>query len=259
LEQVVDKLSTALALDAREHVALVGGGGKTALMFVLADELLQAGRRVITSTTTKIWHTQARNSPYVGFVQSHPTWRDELSKELKAHGHAFLAQSLLESGKVQGISPSLADELYQDKEVDYLIVEADGSAGRPVKAPAEHEPVIPPSATKVIGMLGLEALGQELNPETVFRMDLFCKLAKIEEKEQLTAPVLSRLFLHPEGLFKGTPISAKRVAFLNKLDLLSEEQGARDLADLILGEKDGQVDRVVIGCIIESLYKIVRR
>jgi probable selenium-dependent hydroxylase accessory protein YqeC len=258
LEKVVNTLTAALGLEAREHVALVGGGGKTRLMFVLAEELRQAKKRVLTSTTTKIWHRQASDSTHVGFVQSNPTWRDELSGVLKAHGHGFLGHSLLESGKVRGIDPSLADELYQEKEVDYLIVEADGSAGRPVKAPAGHEPVIPDSATIVVGMLGLEALGQELSPEIVFRIDLFCKMAKIEERERLTAPVLSRLFLHPEGLFKGTPISAKRVAFLNKLDLLSEEQKARDLADHILGEKDSQVDRVVIGSIKESIYKMVR-
>jgi probable selenium-dependent hydroxylase accessory protein YqeC len=66
------------------------------------------------------------------------------------------------------------------------------------------------------------------------------------------------VFLHPEGLFKGTPTYAKRVAFLNKLDLIPEEQGAMDLADLILGERGCQVDRVVIGSIKESIYKIVR-
>jgi probable selenium-dependent hydroxylase accessory protein YqeC len=258
LEETVNNLTAALGLEVREHLALVGGGGKTRLMFVLAEELRKAKNRVITSTTTKIWHRETRNSPYVGFVQSHPGWRDELSEALKVHRHAFLAHSLLESGKVEGVNPSVADELYQDNEADYLIVEADGSAGHPVKAPAEHEPVIPPSTTKVVGMLGLEALGQELSPEIVFRMDLFCKMAKIGEKERLTAPVLSRLFLRPDGLFKGTPPSAKRVAFLNKLDLLSEEQKARDLADLILGEKDSQVDRVVIGSIKESIYKIVR-
>jgi probable selenium-dependent hydroxylase accessory protein YqeC len=258
LEETVNNLITALGLEAREHVALVGGGGKTRLMFVVAEELRQAKKRVITSTTTKIWHRQAIDSTHVSFVQSHPAWKDELSEVLQIHGHGFLGHSLLDSGKVRGIDPSLADELYQGKEVDYLIVEADGSAGRPVKAPAEHEPVIPPSTTKVVGMLGLEALDQEVSPEIVFRMDLFCKLAKIEERERLTAIVLSRLFLRPDGLFKGTVPSAKRVAFLNKLDLLSEEQKARDLADLILGDKDSQVKRVVIGSIKESIYKVVR-
>ena len=115
MEETVNNLTAALGLEAREHVALVGGGGKTRLMFVLAEELRQAKKRVITSTTTKIWHRQVSDSTYVGFVQSHPTWRDELREVLQTHGHAFLAHSPLESGKVQGINPSLADELYQDK------------------------------------------------------------------------------------------------------------------------------------------------
>ena len=258
MEKVVNTLTAALGLEAREHVALVGGGGKTRLMFVLAEELRQAKKRVITSTTTKIWNREAKNSPYVGFVQSQPAWRDELSQELQTHGHAFLAHSPLESGKVQGINTSLADELYRDQELDYLIAEADGAAGRPVKAPAEHEPVIASSVTRVVAVMGLEALGQELSPEIVFRMDLFGKLTGLTVGEQLTPSVLCNLFLHPEGLFKGTPISAKRVAFLNKLDLLSDEQGARNLADLILGDKDSRVDQVVIGSIKESIYKIVR-
>jgi probable selenium-dependent hydroxylase accessory protein YqeC len=259
LEETVNNLIAALGLEAREHVALVGGGGKTKLMFALAEELRQAKKRVITTTTTKIWNREAKNSPYVGFVQSQPAWRDELSEGLRTHGHAFLAHSPLESGKVRGINPSLADALYQDKEVDYLIVEADGAAGRPVKAPAEHEPVIASSVTRVVAVMGLEALGQELSPEIVFRKDLFCKLAKIEERERLTASVLSRLFLHPEGLFKGTPLHAKRVALLNKLDLLPEEQGARDLADSILTERDSRVDRVVMGSMMDGIYKIIGR
>ena len=257
MEKVVDTLAAALGLEAREHLALVGGGGKTRLMFLLAEELCQAKKRVITSTTTKIWHHQAKHSPYVALVQSDASWRDALRNELQAHGHAFLAHSLLESGKVEGVNPSLADELYQNKEADYLVVEADGSAGRPVKAPAKHEPVIPPSTTKVVGMLGLEALGKGLKPEIVFRMDLFSKLAGIGEGERLTTSVLSKLFLHPEGLFKGTPLFAKKVAFLNKLDLISEEEEARKLADSILEDSNSRVDRVVMGSIAKGKYKII--
>jgi len=256
LEKTFNNLTAALGLEAREHVALVGGGGKTRLLFTLAEELRQKKKRVITSTTTKIWHHEAIHSPQVVFVQTDPAWRDELKEGLGTHGSTFLAQGLLESGKVNGITPSLADELFQGKETDYLIVEADGAAGHPVKAPAEHEPVIPSSVTKVVGMMGLEALGQELGPEIVFRMDLFTNLTGLHEGERLTPSVLSKLFLDPGGLFKGTPVTAKRVAFLNKLELLGEEQGARELARLILGESGGQIERVVTGSIIKGHYKI---
>ena len=223
-------------------------------MFALAKELRLTGKRIVTSTTTKIWHHEAQSSPSVTFIQGHPSWRSKLKEELHIHGHVFLAQSLLDSGKVSGITPSLADELYQDKEMDYLLVEADGSAGHPVKAPAEHEPVIPPYVSTVIAMLGLEAVGEPLRPKIVFRVDLFKKLTGLNPGQRLTPPVLSRLFLDAKGLFKGTPPSAKKVAFLNKRDLLTEEQGARDLAHQILEDRGKKVERVVIGSIKRGIY-----
>jgi probable selenium-dependent hydroxylase accessory protein YqeC len=259
LEKVVGKLSNALALEAREHLALVGGGGKTKLMFALAEELCQAKKRVVTTTTTKIWHREAMISPSVAFIQSDSSWRDRLRKEVQRHGYAFLAQSLLESGKVNGISPSLADELYNENAMDYLIVEADGSAGHPVKAPAEHEPVIPSSVTKVVGMLGLEAMGQQVGPEIVFRVEHFRKLTGLITGQRITPSVLSKLFLDPDGLFKGTPVSAKRIAFLNKLDLLKGEGAARDLASSILGDNGRRIDRVVIGSLIRGIYLIAEK
>jgi probable selenium-dependent hydroxylase accessory protein YqeC len=255
LEKAVSSLKDALGLEEREHLALVGGGGKTSLMFAMAEELRQSEKRVVTSTTTKIWHHEALNSPLVLFLESDASW-SKLKEELSIHGHVFLAQSLLDSGKVSGISPSIADELYQDEAMDYLLVEADGSAGHPVKAPAEHEPVIPPLVTKAVAMMGLEAIDQPLGPDTVFRVDLFRKITGLDLGQRLTPPVLSRLFQDPKGLFKGTPPSAKRVAFLNKLDLLAEEQEASDLAHEILGDSGGEIDRVVIGSIKKGIYLV---
>ncbi|MBW1887707.1 MAG: putative selenium-dependent hydroxylase accessory protein YqeC, partial [Deltaproteobacteria bacterium] len=244
MEESVNGLTEALALEPREHLALVGGGGKTSLMFALAEELSRKKRRIVTSTTTKIWHQEALSSSCVIFTQSSSTWMDNLREGLKIHGHVFLTQNLLDSGKVRGISSSLADDLYQDHGIDYMLVEADGSARHPVKAHAENEPVIPASVTKVVAMLGLEALGKQMVQETVFRVDSFQKLTGLKPGQKLTTPVLAKLFLDPGGLFKGTPQSAKRVVFLNKLDLLSEEREAMELANLIIDDPEKQIDRV---------------
>ena len=175
-EKSVSRLTTALALEPREHLALVGGGGKTSLMFALAEELRLTRKRVVTSTTTKIRHREALSSLCVIVLQTDSSWRDKLREGLLIHGHVFLARSLLDSGKVQGISSSISDELFRDQRIDYLLLEADGAAGHPVKAHVEHEPVIPASATKVVAMLGLEAVSKPLEPGTVFRIDLFRKL-----------------------------------------------------------------------------------
>lgn len=257
MEKAVRDLTSALGLEAREHIALVGGGGKTHLMFALAKELLGAEKRVLTSTTTKIWYREAMGSPCVALIRSDRSWREGLRKGLDEQGHAFLAQDLLDSGKVQGISAPLADELYQGGSMDYLILEADGSAQHPVKAPAEHEPVIPRSVTRVVAMMGLEVMGQPLGPQIVFRANLFGELLGLATGDPLTVAVLSRLVLEPHGMFKGAPPSGKRLVFLNKLDLLPEEQKARELSRSILSEGGGLIDRVVIGSIKEGIYHII--
>jgi probable selenium-dependent hydroxylase accessory protein YqeC len=247
LEKKVHRLAEALALGPREHVAIVGAGGKTTLLFALAEELQRTGKRVLVSTTTKLWHREALGASDLLFVDQGPEWLDKLEEGLKKKACLFLAQTLLDSGKVQGIAPSHADDLYAKGIMDYLILEADGAAGHPVKAPTDREPVIPNSATKVVAMLGLEALGKRLEPEVAFRMEAVQRVTGLAQGERLTGSALCHLFCDAQGLFKGTPRSAVRLGFLNKLDLIRDEKEAISLARLIVERAGGKVERVVFG------------
>ena len=247
---IVKDLASALGLGSREHVAIVGGGGKTSLMFALADELRLGGRRVVTTTTTKVRKREAYRSPCVSFIPSEMIWQKSLRDSV------FVAQSRLESGKIEGIPTALADAIYQEPQVDYLILEADGAAGRPVKAPAGHEPVIPSSASVTVAMMGLEALGKQLDNKVVFRLDQFKEVTGLKRGDTLTSKTLSKIFCAPKGLFKGTPMSATRVAFLNKLDLLTNDREAKELAELLLQDLNSPVDRVVVGSIEKKHYLV---
>ena len=252
---LVKDLISAVALGPGEHVAIVGGGGKTTLMFSLAEELrVKGGSSVITSTTTKIWHHEAHRSPCVLFPDPDSDWHGIVKDALGSHGHVFLGQGLLKSGKVQGISPEFADSLFKEPGVDNLILEADGSAGRPVKVHAEHEPVIPLSTTVVIVVMGLEAIGQLLKPEVVFRFELFEQVTGLRRGDRLTPEGLAKIFHGPGGLFRGSPEPARRIVFLNKLDLLTRDQEAKELADLVLKASLIPIDRVLIGSITKGHY-----
>ena len=255
----VPDLCAALDLGSRELVALVGGGGKTSLLLALADERLLYGKRVVTTTTTKMWHREAGRSPHLVFTQLEPSWRKTLKAGLQSHGQVFLARIPLDSGKVEGIAPSIIDEIYREAWIDDILVEADGSSGCPVKAPAEHEPVIPSSVSMIVAVVGLEAMGEPISPEVVFRMEQFTKLTGTEPGQQITPAVLSNLFLRPEGLFRKSPERAKKAVFLNKRDLLKDSREAEKLAGLILEKASNKVDRVVIGSILKGEYWKVSR
>jgi probable selenium-dependent hydroxylase accessory protein YqeC len=256
LKRSVRNLRDALALGAREHVALVGGGGKTTLMFALVDELRRGGKRVITSTTTKVRHGEALQHEKVVLAGDDFQWRDKTREGLGREGTVFVGRSILDSGKVEGISPSLADDVYHDSEVHYLVVEADGSAGHPVKAPAAHEPVIPSSVTMVVAMMGLEAMGARLDEATAFRVEQVKNVTGLDTGDILTPGALAKVFLHPAGVFKGTPEDARRVVFLNKTDLIRDERNATELADILLADPLKEIGRVVIGSLKKGVYKI---
>jgi probable selenium-dependent hydroxylase accessory protein YqeC len=256
LKEEVHSLTEALALGPREHVALVGGGGKTTLMFALAEELRRNGKRVITSTTTKVWHREALQFEKVLLVGADADWKEKIREGLSRDGTVFVGRSILDSGKVEGISPSLADDVYHDSEVHYLVVEADGSAGHPVKAPAEHEPVIPSSVTMVVAMMGLEAMGARLDEATAFRVEQVKNVTGLHPGDILTPGALAKVFLHPAGLFKGTPEDARRIVFLNKADLIRDERNALELADILLADPLRKVGRVILGSLREGVYEI---
>jgi len=248
-------LISAFSLGAGEHVALVGGGGKTTLLRSLAEELSATGSRVVATTTTKVSQEEARDSPFLVWCSSS---REEclqsVRKAVRQHGWIFVGKRPLETHKVEGIPPETATALFRDPVIDHVIVEADGASGRPVKAPAEHEPVIPDSATLTIALMGLEAVGKALGPDIAFRLEQIQEITGLQLGAALSIEMLAKLFGREQGLFRGTPERARRVVFLNKLDVLPQDDVAFHLARCILEESDAGIDRVVIGSLAKATY-----
>lgn len=255
----VDSLCSALGVGDREQIALVGGGGKTSLMFSLVEELVSKGMRVVTGTTTRVLKSEAKRAPCVIFLAPGSDLNQTVRPLLEKHGQVFVGRDLSRKGKILGISPSDADLLYREPWINYLILESDGSAGLPVKAPAEHEPVIPESSSLVVALMGLEALGVPFEESLVFRAELFESLTGLKRGESLSSEVIARVFLSPMGLFKGTPISARRIVFLNKLDLIPDDEDARRLANLLLADPFSGIETVVIGSLAKGVYFRARR
>lgn len=241
-----EDLCSALGLGPGENVAMVGAGGKTTLMFALARELLLKGLKVITTTTTRVSQKEAERSPGVVIVDEHPDWFERVKRGLEAHGHVFVAAGSPGPSKLKGLPPSLADTLFQEAGADCLLVEADGAAGRPVKAPAGYEPVIPSSSTVVVALMGLEAVGEPVNSESVFRMDTLVEISGLRPGDYLSSEGLARVFHDSRGLYKGSPEAARRVAFLNKADLLAGMGEARKLAEILINLPGSRIERAVI-------------
>ena len=243
----VSFLTEALGLKAREVISLVGAGGKTTLMYRLAKELFLNGKRVVTTTTTKILEPKPEETNFLFVDSDEMGIKDFVWQHLDQYRHLTVARERLGSGKLKGVSPDLVNELRSLDKIDTIIVEADGAAGRPVKAPREWEPVIPAATTLVVAILGVDGVGRELNEENAFHADGISKITGIATGKRLSVEGMALLMTHAGGILKGAPSSSRVVALLNKVDIPDGAGKARRIAEKIFEKKHRQIERVVLG------------
>ncbi len=236
-------------------ISLVGAGGKTTLMFSLAGELRRLHRRVVTTTTTKIYPPAAEESPRL--LLGGPEVFPSLEEDLIHCGHITWAAGRSTENKLLGSSLSDLSLLWAKGWTDYLIVEADGSARRPIKAPNQNEPVVPLESTCFVSVFGLSALGQPLHSNRAFRPEIIARLTGIHPGTPITAEGLANLAAHPLGGLKGRGPGMRAVVFLNQMDSQPDGHPLRHLAEAVLRKGQGQIERVIVGQLIPKIRLIV--
>ena len=188
-------------------ISFVGGGGKTSSMLALGTELAEQGRRVILTTTTRM------------FPFDFP-----LAENLSCIGERA------ENGKLGPVADP--DALKQP--CDFLLIEADGSRGLPVKAPAAHEPVITTGTGLVIAVLGLTGIGKPI-AQVCHRPERVCALLGLQPADRVTPEAAAQLLLSPNGLRKQ--IGQRRFAvILNQADDEAEQQAGRQIMSRLPAE-----------------------
>ena len=245
-------LRHSLGLKNGGVISLVGAGGKTALMFRLARELSGQGDRVLTTTTTKIYTPNRKQSPIVIISKSARALLIEAREILKQKRHVSAgSQQIHFQNKLKGIAPETIDTFWQSGIFRWIIVEADGAGGKPLKAPAVHEPVIPNSTKWTIGICGLEAVGRPLTERWVFRPQRVSKITGLALGSCITESAIAKLFISPDGIMKNIPVQSKRFAFLNQAESQARLEAGKKIARLISSQREAGFTGVLIG---QTLY-----
>jgi probable selenium-dependent hydroxylase accessory protein YqeC len=223
-------------------VCLSGAGGKTTLLFSLGAALARAGRSVLCTTSTKMRRPEPCGMPV--FLEPNPA---ELPPPPPA-GAMFAARpaaSGQDPAKVHGYSAAEIAALQKRAPAAWILVEADGAAGRPLKAPAEHEPVIPEGTGVVLGLIGLSCFLPSPAGDRIFRPERFAALTG--QACCLTPQAVATLITHPCGLFQHSPDAAKRLLFGNQADLPGALEAGMALAQAVFAEKAGRPHAVYLG------------
>jgi molybdenum cofactor cytidylyltransferase len=232
-------LWAALALDvAVPVVAIVGGGGKTALLYRLGREAVVRGRRAVLGGTTRFTPAPPDQMPEV-VTADDDALPAAVAAALAERGIVVASAGDRARGRFGPMSPETAGRIAALPVVGLLALEADGSKMLPFKAPADHEPVIPEAATHVVAVVGLDALDAPLDAEHVHRPEQVRAIAG-GTPATCDAALIARVLADPRGGRKGVGARAFTV-LVNKADLDPERALALGAAVRAAG-----VHRVVV-------------
>lgn len=160
----------------RGVTAVIGSGGKTSLLYRLAEELRTCGT-VLLATTTHIMRP-----PQYPFAETATQLRAALAAEGAACAGSYTPEGKLTAPAFDG----------WEQAADFVLVEADGSKRLPAKAHEAWEPVLPPQRRRTICVLGASAFGQPIR-QAAHRPALFAQLAGVPWSAAITPEMAARV------------------------------------------------------------------
>jgi molybdenum cofactor cytidylyltransferase len=217
-------------------MAFTGAGGKTTAMFQLARSLPQP---VIVTATSHLGAWQVDQADRHIMTDS-PGPLEELGHGLQG---VVLVTGLLEGDRTRPVDEGLLAWLhaYCGSHAIPLLIEADGSRQKPLKAWADHEPAIPGFVDQVVQIVGLSSLGKPLQEKYVHRVEIFSRLSGLHPGDTITGEAITGVLCHPGGGLKNIPLSARRVIVLNQADTEELQSAAHKMVRPLLAAYDSVI------------------
>ena len=171
-------------------ISFIGSGGKTTCIKEYLSEYRKKGKTVLITTTT---HMRIENDTLID-----PSYQ-QIQEEVKRKGFA-MAGNRYDTEKIKALDPHVLSQA--KKEIDVILIEADGSKGKPLKVPADYEPVIDQETDQIVLITSMKGLGHRVD-EVVHRYDLMnLDPARIVDVSLIQSLVRNYLKKFPEALIK---------------------------------------------------------
>lgn len=235
------ELLKALRYSHPSSIAFAGAGGKTTAIFKVARELLSSTdiepvvKTVFVTTSTHFGAWQAKYADRIFTINS-------ISNIIELGAHLPEGVVLLvgqeENHLLNGLPVNIIEGIWRIAQNFNLplLIEADGSHMRPLKAPAEHEPAIPQFVQCVVHVAGLEGLGKPLSETWVHRPEKFAELSGLAIGVKVTDKSLIKVLLDNRGGLKNIPPGARRNVLLTQADTPALQSAANRISTQLLHE-----------------------
>jgi probable selenium-dependent hydroxylase accessory protein YqeC len=231
----VSGLLVPLGITRGEVVAAVGAGGKTSLLRALGAEAEALGWTVLLTSTTHMGPPRAGETVlFAGDGASDAAVR----AALRERGRATLYGRRVREDKLEGVPPARVDGLRDA--ADLVLVEADGARQRSLKAPADHEPVVPRSASLLVVLCGLDVIGTPVDGSLVHRPEV---VARLTGASAVTEDALVACLAHPRSYPRERAPGRRLAVFLNK----AEDEGGGEAARRVAARLCPPYDLVAAG------------
>ncbi len=228
------QLLKAIPLAAGRSAAFTGSGGKTTAMFGLARSWVAAGNAgVLLSATTHLAVSQTAWADR-HIVITDPQQITDLKKEV-IEGVVLLTGQVGEGERTKGLPLEWMQAVHTLAQIQGmpLLIEADGSRRKPLKAPAPYEPVVPKWVDEVAVMAGMSGVGQTLTEAWVHRPERFAALSGRAIGEMVTPEDAAKVLASAQGGLQGIPDGARRTLLLNQCDDPTSAGAGKRIADLL--------------------------
>ncbi len=249
-------LFESLLIQTGTTVSFVGAGGKTSLIFSLAYELSSCGYRVLVTTTTAMFHPK-----FLGLNRIMVVLGNEV---LSCNKNVFTYNGCVivaahgydkKNSKLIGYDPNYIILINELGFFDFILVEADGARMKSIKCPGAHEPVIPEVTSTVVGCIGLDCIGSQINHNNVHRPDFLLELCKDGNLNTISQDIIVTLVVSDGGLFKDVSRNTAKVVFLNKADNTNLVKNGKKIAFRIISTYS-YISCVIVACLKDTIEPI---
>ena len=205
-------------------IALLGGGGKTALLHKLAAEIAKYYPSVLQTSLTKTAFHQSDKPLILNEIDI-----AKLKSQKFDRNPLFIIGEKITNEKLKGISETDLDIIRH--QFDITIFECDGARNKPLKVHTEYDPIVPDFTTHVIIIVGADVINTRVSDGLVHRPELFCKMWNVKPAFQVDTDFIVKVLTSDDGYHAKIPNNMEIVYFVNKWD--GNQKNAEDLAKTI--------------------------